>query len=745
MADMNVSVSATIQGLVDGMGAATDAVKKATESMQNAFNSLGGAVGKLMAPLAALGAVVGGGKLFADAVKYAADWNMESLKLAKTLGVSTQEASRLKVALHGLGIDTQTYTQAATFMSRQVLAGGEGLSRLGIQIKDAATGNLRPMNVLMTEAIEKLNGLTAGVDRNAAGISVFGRGWQESSKLLLLTKERMAEAAKEAEELHLIVGPEGAKKAFEYQEQMRKLHLISESLQVQVGNALLPILTQLGAWMGESGPQKASLLAGAIKAVLSAFLMMKEVVAVVAQAIAGAFDIVIGSVKTVAEVFIHFLKGEYKEALNAFHQGGKEVEASWDAAAAGIREEVTKTAQDIDKLWAEPAKTKEMPVDAAKGHFEPKDSGAQVRQWKGELEQIKALQENWFTWTAQREMEFWAGKKALVKQGTDAYRFALTEENKARKEVLKEQLQIEQANLKSRETSEINSIALREMAIKDAAKRGEMTTADETAALIDVERQRLAVKLAAINEQLRMEGLSALERQRLRNEQVALEEETQKKITELQQQEGQKRAQLMETWLAPMKSAATGLFDDLVKGQMNLAKTIDKLWKDVAKAVIGTFVEMGVKYIASKLASLFMTKTAAAGEISAQAGVAGAGAAAAMAAVPLVGPALAAAAMADTSALVLATMMPLAVAARGYDIPRGVNPLVQAHEQEMILPADIAGPLRSAAKDGSLSGGSTGPVLQIFTMDSRSFEDTINRNDSSLLRTLRRLMRDGRL
>jgi hypothetical protein len=60
----------------------------------------------------------------------------------------------------------------------------------------------------------------------------------------------------------------------------------------------------------------------------------------------------------------------------------------------------------------------------------------------------------------------------------------------------------------------------------------------------------------------------------------------------------------------------------------------------------------------------------------------------------------------------------LASAAGGFDIPAGVNPLVQAHAQEMVLPASIANPLRAqlaaasfggapVVGDGGLRGGDT--------------------------------------
>ncbi len=74
----------------------------------------------------------------------------------------------------------------------------------------------------------------------------------------------------------------------------------------------------------------------------------------------------------------------------------------------------------------------------------------------------------------------------------------------------------------------------------------------------------------------------------------------------------------------------------------------------------------------------------------------------AMASIPYVGPALGIAAAATAVLAGVARVQQIestnasASAAGGYDIPAGVNPIVQTHQQEMILPADIAIPLRAA-------------------------------------------------
>ena len=46
----------------------------------------------------------------------------------------------------------------------------------------------------------------------------------------------------------------------------------------------------------------------------------------------------------------------------------------------------------------------------------------------------------------------------------------------------------------------------------------------------------------------------------------------------------------------------------------------------------------------------------------------------------------------------------------GYDIPSGVNPVVQAHEEEMILPRNISNGLRGLIEGGGGSAAQRGPA-----------------------------------
>jgi len=103
---------------------------------------------------------------------------------------------------------------------------------------------------------------------------------------------------------------------------------------------------------------------------------------------------------------------------------------------------------------------------------------------------------------------------------------------------------------------------------------------------------------------------------------------------------------------------------------------------------------------AAATAGIAINKTAAIGEITTSAGEAFAAAYAAIAGIPVIGPELAPAAAATAYAGAMGGLG-LASAAGGYDIPSGVNPIVQTHANEMILPATYANPLRSMLKDFS--------------------------------------------
>jgi len=121
------------------------------------------------------------------------------------------------------------------------------------------------------------------------------------------------------------------------------------------------------------------------------------------------------------------------------------------------------------------------------------------------------------------------------------------------------------------------------------------------------------------------------------------------------------------------------------------------------------------------------------------------GALAAMSSIPYVGPALAIAAVGAILAAGSRIMGSVASASGGYDIPAGVNPMTQLHEQEMVLPAHIANPLRSMIASGgdSSSAGSGDTHVHISAVDARSVKRLFRDNGRVITDAVKCAVKDG--
>ncbi len=132
--------------------------------------------------------------------------------------------------------------------------------------------------------------------------------------------------------------------------------------------------------------------------------------------------------------------------------------------------------------------------------------------------------------------------------------------------------------------------------------------------------------------------------------------------------------------------------------------------------------------------------------VGAHAAEAASGSAAALAPTPFVGPVLAMAAAAAMMSYVMGmgnkgstststTRIPSASA--GFDIPSGMNPLTQLHEEEMVLPAHIANPLRDSLSQGGQAAGQGGDNTPIVIHTTGG--DFIHKRDlAKVLTTMKR-------
>jgi hypothetical protein len=192
-------------------------------------------------------------------------------------------------------------------------------------------------------------------------------------------------------------------------------------------------------------------------------------------------------------------------------------------------------------------------------------------------------------------------------------------------------------------------------------------------------------------------------------------------------------------------------FSTAIQGVIMGTQTLQQALANLAQSIVLMFIDMGVKmamnWVATQIAAALATKAVKAEEattvITANAAEAASGAASSQASIPYIGPALAVAAAAAMLATVLG-FKSIASAEGGYDIPSGINPIVQTHGGEMILPANLAQGIRNMSD----AGGSRGNFIfapNINAIDSKSFVQTLKNSRSDLSRYFKSAMRDYRM
>lgn len=250
LGDLVVSLSADIARFRDDMGKANKIAQDNANSMAKAFSGVESAIGGIGAAFAAVTTVLAGGAMFKSMISTTKDVSGEITKLKNSLGISAEEASVLRVALDDVFLNADDMASASSRITKQLVKNEEAFRSLGVATRDSS-GGFRSTTDIMSETNTKLLEFKEGTDRNVEGIKIYGKGWDEARKTLKLTAEAMEEGKKRAEELHLIFGDSGLKSVKEYKLAMKDIEDVTESLQVNIGMALIPELTRMAVTFGE--------------------------------------------------------------------------------------------------------------------------------------------------------------------------------------------------------------------------------------------------------------------------------------------------------------------------------------------------------------------------------------------------------------------------------------------------------------------------------------------------------------
>jgi hypothetical protein len=790
MAEPVIPVDANISPLRRKMREAADSVRGFASSAEDSFGRITSPLEALQQRFIAIGAILAGGAIFKATVTAASQLAEESIQLGRSMDVSATEASGWLAVLEDVGASSDELGGATRRLTKNIQENEAGLNRLGLATRDS-NGNIRSMSDIMMDAIALTNQFKDGQDRNAVAQALFGKSVDGSSKLLNINADALRENMEWARQVGAEVGQNNVDAFRRYDAAMDRAGIAATGLKNTVGTALMPVLAKLAEWFNTVAPGAITVVRGAVGGLLSVFWALKNGVTVLWETINAMVVTVAEPIRALAVSLYQLVTGDFRGAWETIKGVPSVIGKAWSDGWAEMLASSQEARDQIYALFAEDAPTAKPPggdrtAPSDLMDKEPKDKPQReslMAYYEERLAQAKLLaaQEDALRgMSREAERDFWL--QALEdKRLNDAERLQISRRVAGLEvEILKENAQarkqIEDAYEKARAgvaaehrraklQADLNAVEQQEELLRAQYEADEITKTQLIQAEITFAQQRHAIRTAAMQEAIDAET-DVVKQAHMR--------------TELEEMQHQQRILEIRKGVELGKAENGAFFDDIAQGfggaldgmllrAQTFQQALGGLWQSASQAFVKHLItDPLVQWIASKAKMLavslgFITaetsaKTAGAttgaavtaagatAEVASKGTSAAAGAANAVAGIPIIGPILAVAAFAAMLAMIMGSKRNIKSAAGGYDIPRGLNPLVQAHEEEMILPAKFANVIRGMA--GQQGGAEQAapelpPVaLSITAMDGRDVRRVLLDNPAALREALGAAMRD---
>lgn len=747
-------IGGVTEGITGQVGKLTESVRAEVTAMGGHFSGLLQAVGNTR--LGFVGLIAAAAGLAASkAVGATAKMTEEAMDLARVLGTSTNVAQQWKIALEDVGASQGDLEGAAKGMSRQLKENEADLKAMGLATRDAS-GNLRPMNELLTEGLGILNQHKEGADRALASATLFGRGVDASSKLLLVNQGTLEDATATMRELGLEVGENAVAAWKDYDAATDRAGFSVKGLVNTVGKILMPVMTDLVNMFNAAMPAAITVVKGAIGGLSTAWHGLVNGVTIAWEVTKAFLFSVTDPLVQLGTAFGQLITGDFKGAAETMMGWPSRIGQAWSQAWDNIATSSQRARDRIAAIWGDDSapgaaegargtKTFTAPPDKAKKDKAAAADPSFMQYYEAALSEEKRLaaeKDALREYTKQQEAAYWqnllqhadlVGKDrvAITKKVADL-------ELQILREAAKQRQALDLELLKGQQDKALGAVEAARQEAQGQFALGEITRAEMLEQERAFEEQRTEIRRQYLQARL---GLIDPDRDPVAYEQIS------QQIEELERQHTLRLGQIRVEALAESRAAATQVAGTLESGFASVfarigtsIRSVGDLMRGMGQVVLQTFTQllaqMAAKWLVNKLLMKAISKATALGEISAEAGKAGAAGVASWAGAPWPINAGAPAFGAAMSAAAL-SFMPLASAAQGWDIPAGLNPLTQLHEQEMVLPKEHADTIR--ALGGSGGGGARSVELKAVPMPGNFF--MVHRD--ALANALREMHRDG--
>jgi hypothetical protein len=249
VASFNEKIKVVIDVVADN---ATSSLRKFRQGIADADTATGkfraGATGAFDAVKANAGtlAMAGGAALIGFGVKAVGAFQDTALGaglLRDSLGVTAEEASRLREVAEDLGIGVGTLESSFGRMLKTAGNTPGEFDAIGASIVKASDGTV-DANETFLATIDALNAIEDPAERAAAASKIFGRSWQDMAELVGMGADDVR-AALDSVEGGKIIDDREIERARRFRDSMDALRGVVEELSVEVGGELAGALTDL--------------------------------------------------------------------------------------------------------------------------------------------------------------------------------------------------------------------------------------------------------------------------------------------------------------------------------------------------------------------------------------------------------------------------------------------------------------------------------------------------------------------
>ncbi|MFZ3141145.1 hypothetical protein [Polaromonas sp.] len=732
-------VGADINPFEAAMRRMVDAARGGQSGVADALGGLGGPLAGLKTLFVGISAILAGGFL-QSAITETAQMTEKAMDLGRALGISTNEARAIQIALEDIGAAEGEFEGAAKGMLKQLKDNEAAMNKMGLSTRDAS-GNLRPMNDLVTDGVKVLGTYKEGTDRALASQLLFGKGVDASSKLMLYNQEVVDSAKKTMEDMSLTVGENSVAAWNDFDSAMDTAGFGVQGMKKAIGDSLMPVAVTLVNMFNSLMPAAIVVVRGALSGLTAGFLFVKNGVVVLWQTINAMIYSVIEPLRGLSEMLWKAMTGDFSGAVSAFKSIGKNVGDTWSATMDLMTDESRKTADQVYKLFARddqlgsgggsgagtkdfvnPKTKKEKAEKAEKEVKEPsymQTYEAALNEHKLVFEKENTLRE----FSKQQELDYWQEILNTYTVGSKDRTSIALKMSKLELDILrqgaKDKRAIEQLRAEDYKAETLDFVA--ELDARAAFERdmGTMSQQDYLARQQGFNALRLQAELDFIAQKIEVAKLdpeaNVVALEQLEIQKLEIKRKYKGLESDLSRQLSLESTQQYRSLFGTIEGGWTNAIAGMMSGTQTVGQGLKAMFKTVVDSIIGMLAQMVAKWLVQQLLMLAFGKTMGATTIATKSAEAGAGGVASMAAAPFpmnltapfFGAAMAAAA---------ASFGVVASASGGFDIPSGMNPITQLHQEEMVLPASIANPLRESIDSGSTGGGVRQPEGQIRGM-----------------------------